>query len=257
MHVTIDTYLRKAEALVLMASEYPGLWPKDQDGGFISYQIQKAKEFRKACYLWLRVDDLATIRKAPYRNYLQTLSKQAEQAHLVLRFPNVDAFVTHIHDSLHTSPALDPGVEQLAVVCSNLPENEEVGQNFREMVREALRDINREIFIFDFANNRERVKLKHLEDRIRDADTVLVLCFDQQWDWARPLIHEINGFRNLRTGHKAKLLIAGPQDRHAGLYDAGTFGFKTLDGVHIGAERLKQMLKQEILKPALVEGRVP
>ena len=42
---SIDKYLRGSDAMVLIANEYRGAWPKDQPAGFISLQIQKAKDF--------------------------------------------------------------------------------------------------------------------------------------------------------------------------------------------------------------------
>jgi len=89
------------------------------------------------------------------------------------------------------------------------------------------------------------VKLRKVGERVRDADTVLVLCFDQEWDWARMLIKEISGLSELRAGNRTKLLVAGPADKNGGLYDASVFGFKTLDGTDGSPERLQQLLKHE------------
>jgi hypothetical protein len=258
LRAALTTYLRRSTALVLAANEYPGLWPKGQDGGPVGYQIQEATGAKVPCYLWLRVDDITAIKKVEYRQFVTALSRQADAAGIVVQHKTVDEFVTHIRQSASAKAQPDTGVEQLAVICSNYPEDRDIGHSFRTAVREAVQDTRREIFIFDFGNSQEQVKLRQLGERIRDADTVLVLCFDQEWDWARRLIKEISGLGDLRAGRKAKLLVAGPRDRDAGLYDGSVFGFKTVNGLHVDATELGQMLKQEILTAAPAEsGQVP
>lgn len=242
-----SAHLSQSSALVLIANEIPPLWPRDQAGGFVNYQMQWANKSDVPCYLWLRVDDLGRVRKEEYRQFLETLSQQAEKADLGLRYANVEDFVEDIQRKLESRTERPrTGVEQLAVICSNFPADKDAGVSFREAIREAVRDTKREIFLFDFADTQEQLKLRNLGERIRDADTVLVLCFDQEWDWARGLIKQISGLSELRDRRKARLLVAGPQDRQNGLYDASVFGFKTVDGLHVAADQLKQVLKQEI-----------
>ena len=58
---------------------------------------------------------------------------------------------------------------------------------------------------------------------------MLVLCFDQDWDWARRLLRRLNGSGHARADGKVRLLVAGPRDRKEGRYDARTLGFQTLE----------------------------
>ena len=242
----LATYALRSSAVVLIANEYPGLWPRNHPGGFVGYQLQRAHELAVPCHLWLQVEDVTRVKKPEYRQFLEDLSTQARSANVALHYADAKAFAADIRSRLDAAaPQAGTGVEQLAVICSNLPEDKSRGQVFRDAIQTALRDTRREIFTFDFANTKEPVKLRKVGERVRDADTVLVLCFDQEWDWARMLIKEISGLSELRAGCRTKILVAGPADKNGGLYDASVFGFKTLDGMDGSTERLQQLLKHE------------
>ena len=90
-----------------------------------------------------------------------------------------------------------------------------------------------------------RSRWRNCRNCVHDADTVLVLCFDQSWEWARELVKELSRMPDLRGAGKARLLIAGPRDRHAEL--CGTLGFKTINGIDLDVSGLKELLTAEIV----------
>lgn len=246
LRTALETYLRSSGGLVLMANEYPGLWPRGDDGGVVSFQMQVAKQYNIPSYLWLRVADLGRVRKAEYRTYLERVVARAISDGTTLQHDSIDAFAIYVQERVQSSAACDGSVEEVAVICSNLSADSAVCVDFREATLQAVHETKREMFIFDFAGNGEQVKLAKLGERIREADTVLVLCFDQAWDWARGLIREISSLSDPRDGQRAKLLVAVPRDQNQGLYDASVFGFRTVNGLTVGADRLRAMVAQEI-----------
>jgi hypothetical protein len=174
-----------------------------------------------------------------------------------LHYSDLDSFVGCVTAALGGAAQPEPGVEKLAVVCSNLPKGEHAGRQIQETVLDALGDARKEMRRFDFdEQTKSQILLTELQKCVHDADTVVVLCFDQSWDWASELVKELSRMPDLRSAGKARLLVAGPRDRHAGLYDARTLGFKTINGIDLDAPGLRELLKAEILANGQPAGPV-
>jgi hypothetical protein len=253
----LDKHLGQCAGLVLAANEYGGTWPRDQPGGFIGLQIQKARQLKVDFYLWLQIDDPGKAKKPDYRQYLETL---CQQPGLAWRHEDLDRFIEHVMDGLN-KPDLrqpDPDLENNAVICSNQPDDKVLCSEFSDIIKEILRETGRDNYEFAFADPKsEQIKLTNIEKRIRESDTVLVLCFDQDWDWARRVLRQLNLLSHLRTGGKARLLVAGPRDMQEGLYDARTLGFRTIDGLSIDEAQLKDLLKREIQSALQPKNNTP
>lgn len=244
LQAALDCHLRDADGLVLIANQYRGAWPKDEAGGFISLQLQKARSLNKTCHLWLQVDDLGKVRRPEYRDCLEGLAKDAQDRGLTIRHDGLSAFADFIVENAKSSPKPPIGVQD-AVICANRSEDKTIGTSFLETVVEALSEFRHEAFTFDFGDPKEQqIMLSNMAKRIRNADTLLVLCFDQNWDWARDFLRLLNGISHVRADGKVRLLVAGPRDRHEGRYDARALGFATLDGVDKDARELKELLRQ-------------
>jgi hypothetical protein len=238
----MERHLAHCQALVVVANEHGTLWPRDQAGGALGLQLQRAEALKIPAYTWLQLADTARIRRPAYRGFVETLKARP----LVLDHADVAGFVGHVSDGLRRKPtALPPPLlESNAVICSNRPADESIGTQFASTVRELLRETGRDNYTFDFADPKaEQIKLANLEKRLRDADTVLVLCFDQDWDWARPLLRQLNLLSFMRNGSKARMFLAGPRDMQEGLYDAMALGFNTIDVVNVGPDQLKDRLR--------------
>lgn len=252
-----ETYLNRSDALLLIANAHCGRWPKGQDGGFVGYQIQLAKEYHIPCYLWLQLDTISGVKRPEDRDFLERLCKQAAEEGLTLTHPDLSAFAGYVSRALGRTAQPDPGVERLAVVCSNLPKGEHVGRQFQETVLDTLGDARKEIRCFEFGEQAVgQIPLVELQNCVRDADTVLVLCFDQNFNWAGELVKELSRMPDLRAAGKARLIVAGPRDRHAGILDWRTLGFKTINGIEMDTDALAERLKAEILANAKAKGAV-
>jgi hypothetical protein len=68
-----------------------------------------------------------------------------------------------------------------------------------------------------------------LQEDIFRADTVVVLCFDQEWNWARKTIQQLGHLMGEQSA-KTKIFIVGPKYRHEVSFVPG-FEFRTIVGV--------------------------
>jgi hypothetical protein len=68
-----------------------------------------------------------------------------------------------------------------------------------------------------------------LQEDISRADTVVVVCFDQEWYWANRIIQELGQMMGEHSA-KTKIFVTGPEDRKKGKF-VPPFKFKTVVGV--------------------------
>jgi hypothetical protein len=245
----MERHLPQAEAMVLIANKYLGGWPRNEPGGFIGLQIQEARRRNIPCHLWLQIGDLAEVKKPEYRDYLASLPVQPSAAVRVWR-NDLAGFVAQVVNGLATQPPPQGEAEEepLAVICANEAQDSAIGRQVEDAVNDTLSDIGLSSHGFKFKDPRnEQIKLANLGKRIKEAGAVVVLCFDQEWDWARPLLRQLHLLSPPRDDGKAKLLIAGPEDRQEGIYNAYPLGFRTIDGVNLDVQQLRQRLREAII----------
>jgi hypothetical protein len=252
LRAAFTKYLPSADAMILAANQYPGAWPKGQPGGFVSLQIDKAKERDIPCYLLLQEDTFGAIKRPEYRDYLAAL--QRAPGRLVARQDDVGGFAEHIIRSVGATKRDDFGddPERVAVICVNAAPDPDVGDSFTAAIFSVLDELKSDSFFFDFSErNDEQIELTDLSKRIRQAGAILVVCFDQDWDWAKPFLKQIN---RLDPDMKSRLLIAGPRDLRRGVFNGGVARFRTINGMKLDTERLKEVLRREIFE---AEARSP
>ncbi|MFZ3327512.1 MAG: hypothetical protein WA231_17230 [Methylocella sp.] len=84
-----------------------------------------------------------------------------------------------------------------------------------------------------------------LSEQVNQSDTILVVCFDQEWDWARAILLQLNSYSD--DAKRARLLVVGPRyDPAKGVAEFRNFRFKTFNGSSLDATSLKDALKQAI-----------
>jgi hypothetical protein len=223
-----EKYLPASDAIVLVANQNSELWPKGQDGGPLGLQFQLAKQYRVPVHLWLQTTDLRTVKNQQYRSFLANVEANARGgADILIHAADSDEFVRYIADKLDTAPKPSKGAEQLAVVCSNARSGQTRHDEFQQTVTEALQDAERSTIIPDDESG--QIRLVELQEDISRADTVVVLCFDQEWKWANRIIQQLGPMMSEHSA-KTRIFVMGPEDRNRGKF-VPPFKFKTIVGV--------------------------
>jgi hypothetical protein len=96
-------------------------------------------------------------------------------------------------------------------------------------VTEALREAERSSIIPGQEDDSGQIRLMPLQEDISRADTVVVLCFDQEWNWASRIIQQLGQMMG-EQGAKTRIFVTGPEDRKKGKF-VPAFKFKTVVGV--------------------------
>lgn len=209
---SLALHLPQSAALVLVANEFGGAWPRDEVGGFTGMQMRCAEQIGLPSILWVRITSFERIKRSSYRLYLEALANANEPR---TQYRDLEDFFGAINVAVsEPRDAFGPGDDEMhAVICQNRSHDDAAVRVITNSLKRVLRETGRGNFAFDFGNPKEeRIKLSKLERRIRDADAVLVVCFDQDWDWARPLLRQLNLLNYLRQGSKTRLLVAAPVD---------------------------------------------
>ena len=142
------------------------------------------------------------------------------------------------------------------MIYSNISSAEEVYTNFHELVLDALSEVNRYAIIPQLEAKQGQIRLSHLSDSINSIDTILVVCFDQDWAWAEQVLLQIKQL-NTRDGAKARLLIVGPKfDPTKGSVDMRIYRFKTFCKLSLNTDAFKEDLKNTILASIAVTSAV-
>lgn len=241
-------YISAADAIVLVGNENCELWPKGQKGGALGLQLQMAQQSSKPVHLWLQPSDLGTVKNEQYRSFLATLEANARtNPGILIHAQDIDEYVRHVSAKLDMAPKAGKGAEQLAVVRSNIRPDEAEQKKFRDIVVGALAEAERSSVIADEDDPSGQIRLTALQDEISHADTVVVICFDQEWIWANNFIRQL---RQLMSEHtvKTRMVVVGPKHQNKGTFRA-PFNFQTVEGVTANnavhgdlADRIKRVL---------------
>jgi len=243
----LENYAPQASALVLVANEGCDLWPKKLVGGPVNFQLQFAKDRKLPVRLWLKAGDLAAVKNVSYRDFLSELrTKTDAEPGLSIEWDSADAFVDDIGRKLDDGKKLPPGAEKFAVVCSNLKSGERVYEDFQNLVLSSIQASERSAIIPDEDQQSGLILLADLAEEIARADTLVVLCFDQDWRWANRIIQQLRpiiGGRNEKT----KILVTGPQYKNKGKF-VNAFNFQTVMGVDRDNVIQTQVVQDEMNK---------
>jgi hypothetical protein len=248
----LNTYLDQAHVVALCANQYCGTWPRNQDGGFISLQMQAARERKILCQLWLTWDQAVEPQTPEYKQFLNELVRESESSNLDIKmnYESVKEFAEHIKATVNGESIASTGVEQLAVVCSNLRSNVDTHKRFYQTVLTAIDETDRLSILPTFDNATGHIRLEEIEKDINRADTIVVICFDEAWSWARNIMGQIRQLIKADAAKRARLLIIGPPAKEGFEVNARAFRFTTLNANAIDEQQLR-----EFLKDALVASR--
>jgi hypothetical protein len=244
----LDLYLNEAHVMALCANEYCGTWPRDQNGGFVSLQMEKAKERMIPCQLWLSWDQAREPQTVQYKSFLREIIEKSKSSDLGIQIihPGAREFAHYVKETVNQEKVVPSGIEQLAVVCSNLHPDDGVYQRFYNTVRTAIGETDRgSVLVSGDASG--QIRLKELEKDINRADTIVVICFDQEWGWASNVMREIRQLIRSDSSKGVRLLLIGPQATHGVNFDGSAFRFTTLNGYDMDEEHLRELLKQAIV----------
>jgi hypothetical protein len=244
----LKTYLDQAHVVALCANQYCGTWPRDQNGGFISLQMQAARERKIPCQLWLTWDQATEPQTPEYKQFLDDLVRESESSELNIKinYASAKEFAEHIKTTVNEESIASTGVEQLAVVCSNLRSNVDTYQRFYQTVMTAIGETDRLSILPTFDNATGHIRLEEIEKDINRADTIVVICFDQEWRWATNIMGQIRQLIKADAAKRARLLIIGPPARDGFEVNASAFRFTTLNANAIDEQQLREFLKEAL-----------
>jgi hypothetical protein len=114
-------------------------------------------------------------------------------------------------------------------VCSNARANQAKYDEIQQTVIDALWDAERCSIIPDQDGESGQIRLLPLQDDISRADTVVVLCFDQDWNWANKIIQQLRQMMGEQSA-KTRIFVTGPEYRNKGRF-VPAFKFRTVVGV--------------------------
>jgi hypothetical protein len=242
----LDAYLGQCEALVLVANEYCGTWPVGQEGGHVGFQLKKAQEHRVPSHLWLDLTDPSKIKRESCRRFIDKLKQQAAQANQNLNHANLEDFLVYVRNRL-SLPTPASGVEQLAVVCCMQGPDGEPYARLRELVLDTLAETERLAITPEQNDSDGQIRLSTLEPVINRADTIVVVCFDQDWIWANNVIREIRHLIKTGAPQRAQIFVIGPKDMQKGAFNVAAFKFKTVNAIGRDESAVKEHLRQAII----------
>ena len=255
-----DHYLEQADAVVLVANEYCGSWPKDEEAGFISLQVRRARERSKRCYVWLNIQKPDQIQTDSYSEYLKKLPGEIAKTGggILTGGQDIKAFANFVKSELAALEKSD--FPRPAIIYSNLSSRPNEYQQFHELILDAIGELNQYSVTINSPSG--QIRLSALAEQVNQSDAILVVCFDQEWDWAKHVLLQLKQVSSSNHANKARLLVVGPRyDPAKGLFEFRNYDFKTFNGSSLDATSFKKSLKQKIqqsmsniaqaMKPAL------
>jgi hypothetical protein len=248
----LEAYLGQSEAVVLVANEYPGKWPKGQVGGFVGYQLQKAGERHVPTFLWLKLDK--EIKANDYKLYIDTiLQRGARSDNIVLRHKDVTEFLQYLKINLNKPTPPSSNVERLALVYYGPSQEEKISETYKDLVKGALRTARRIPNSFGPDVKDGQIRLQALEKAISSdkTDTVVVVCFDQDWDWASEVLSQLNQISARFGSRQRKLFIICPRDLDRGSLEVDVLGFKAINALDPTTVPITDHLAAELLEEAV------
>ena len=140
-----------------------------------------------------------------------------------------------------------------AIVCSNLLTRPDEYKQFHERVLKAVGETDRISILPSSISPSGQIRLSSLAEKIKQSDTIIVLCFDQEWDWAFDVLLQLRQVSSPEEPDKTRLLIVGPHyQAEKGDVDVSNFRFQTFKELEVDENTFKKQLKRKI-DPTLVD----
>ena len=141
--MSYERYLTQADAVIVLANEFCGAWPKNEPGGFVSFQVRKAREQRKRCFVWKTTQNPNKIQTPAYATYLASLPAElAETKGAVCdNASSAEEFAAFVKQQL---AEISPNeIVRRAIVCSNLLTRPDEYRRFYDQVLDAISETDR------------------------------------------------------------------------------------------------------------------
>jgi hypothetical protein len=247
LDTSFGRYLPHADAVIVLANEYCGAWPKGEPGGFVSYQVRMAREQRKRCFVWKNIKKPDEIQSEAYARYLDTLPTELAgiKGGLCDDAKSAEEFSAFVKQNLSNMSQNE--LVRRAIVCSNLLTRTDEYKQFHERVLKAVCETDRVSILPASMSPSGQIRLSALAENIKQSDTIIVLCFDQEWDWAFDVLRELRQVSSPGEPAKTRLLIVGPQyQADKGDVDVSNFSFQTFKDLEADENTFKKHLKSKI-----------
>src|SRR5208337_4341788 len=253
LNTSYNRYLTQADAVIVLANEFCGTWPKGEPGGFISHQVRMAREQRRRCFVWKTIRDPADIQTEAYAKYLDGFPAElAEFKGAVCDTAKSAAeFSAFVKQQLAAMSQKE--IVRRAIVCSNLLTRPDEYRQFHERVLKAVGETDRISILPGSISPSGQIRLSSLADKIKQSDTIIVLCFDQEWDWAFDVLLQLRQVSSPDEADKTRLLVVGPQYQpEKGDVDVSNFSFQTFKALELDENtlnRLKTRIDRTLVDP--------
>jgi hypothetical protein len=247
LNTSFERYLPQADAVIVLANEFCGTWPKGEPGGFVSHQVRMAKEQRKRCFVWKSIQKPAEIQTQAYAKYLDGLPAELAETRGAVCDTATGAaeFSAFVKQQLANMSPKE--IVRRAIVCSNLLTRSDEYKQFHERVLKAVGETDRISILPGSVSPSGQIHLSSLAEKIKQSDTIIVLCFDQEWDWAFDVLVQLRQVSSPEEPEKTRLLIVGPHYQpEKGDVDVSNFRFQTFKQLEVDENTFKKQLKRKI-----------
>jgi hypothetical protein len=140
---------------------------------------------------------------------------------------------------------INPAEARPAIICSNLSSTSGEYSKFYDLVLDAVAELNRYSVIP--AVEAGQIRLTALADQVSESDTIVVVCFDQEWRWALNVAAQLKHVSAMKSPNRARILVVGPHySPEKGLLDMRNFHFQTFNKLDLDNKSFKEELKLAI-----------
>ena len=252
LDTSFERYLTQADAVIILANEFCGAWPKGEPGGFVSHQVRMAREQRKRCFVWKNIQKPTEIQTEAYAKYLDNLPAELSETKGAICDSAKSAQEFSVFVKQQLSNMTPNEIVRRAIVCSNLLTRSDEYKQFHARVLNAVGETDRISILPGAISPSGQIRLSALAEKIKQSDTIIVLCFDQEWDWAFDVLLQLRQVSSPEEPEKTRLLIVGPQYQvDKGDVDVSNFRFQTFKELEADEKTFKKHLKMKI-DPTLV-----
>jgi hypothetical protein len=213
-----------------------------------------AREQRKRRFVWKNIQKPDEIQSETYAKYLEGLPAElaGTKGGLCHSAKSAEEFLAFVKQNLSSMSPNE--LVRRAIVCSNLLTRTDKYKQFHERVLKAVCETDRVSILPSSMSPSGQIRLSALAENIKQSDTIIVLCFDQEWDWAFDVLRQFRQVSSPEEPAKTRLLIVGPQyQADKGDVDVSNFSFQTFKELEVDENTFKKQLKSKI-DPALVGG---
>ena len=199
--------------------------------------------------MWLNVQRPDQIQTDSYSEYLKKLPEEiAKTKGELFSGQDVKGFASLIKSEL---AELHPGgdIPRPALLFSNLSSRTNEYKQFQEWVLDALGELDYEVIRAPDSGSGQ-IRLDALAGPVNQSDTILVLCFDQEWDWATQFLRQLKKVSSSANANRARFVVVGPRYvPEKGIREYRNHRFRTFNDFNessLDATSFKETLKRAI-----------